>query len=143
MRYLSLGVLFSLATLLSLAVACSTTPSRIRRHQAEFETYSPEVKAKIRAGKVGAGFTREQVSIAMGGPDRTRTRKTSDGEQEVWVYGIGVPRSNMPVGFVIGGGIFGGPAVPDEQHIGDDELFRVIFQNGAVVRTESRQDVLP
>jgi hypothetical protein len=130
MRYLSCALLLVLA-----AAACSTPKSRIRRHQSEFDAYPPEVQQKIRAGAVAPGFTHEQVSIALGSPDRVRTRKLPDGEQEVWVYGIGAPRPNV--------GLVAAPGAYVEPGVGADELLRVIFENAAVVRIERPAETPP
>jgi hypothetical protein len=125
MRYRACAVLLVLA-----AAACSTPQSRIRRRQGAFDAYPPEVREKIRAGQVDVGFTREQVSIALGRPDRVRLDKPPAAEREIWVYGIGAPRPES--GLVSAPGAYVQPAV------GDDELLRVVFQKGAVVKIEKR-----
>jgi hypothetical protein len=130
MRYLSSALLILLAV-----AACSTLQSRIHGRQAEFDAYPPEVQKKIRAGSVDVGFTHEQVSLALRKSDRTRTRKLSSGEEEVWVYGIGAPRPNT--------GLVSAPGAYVEPGVGEDEMLRVIFQKGLVVRTEKPLETPP
>jgi len=67
----------ALLMLLSIS-ACSTPETRIKEHQAQFNTYHPDVQNMIRAGQVRKGFTRNQVYMALGNP-----YKRSD---EKWTY---------------------------------------------------------
>jgi hypothetical protein len=53
----------TLLPILFLAVAgCATGPAgRIAENQAAFAAWPPDVQAAVRAGKIGIGFTPEQV----------------------------------------------------------------------------------
>jgi hypothetical protein len=133
---------FVLPVLLAAALsACATTQSRIRKHQAEFDSYPPAVQQKIKDGKVEVGFTQQQAAMALGKPDRIYRRKTADSDQEVWAYGIGGGRTSVGFGFgmwsggpvSIGTGVdFGPEAMPSEN-------LRIVFQGGTVVSVESRE----
>ncbi|HRE80444.1 MAG TPA: hypothetical protein PLN52_05310, partial [Opitutaceae bacterium] len=62
------------AALLGLS-ACSSSPqSRIESDPRAYATAPKEVQAKIRAGQIDVGFTREQVRLAMGDPTGVSTR---------------------------------------------------------------------
>lgn len=132
------------AWMLALAAAlaaCATPESRIREHQAEFDSYPRAVQAKIRAGEVEVGFTRQQVAIALGRPDRTYQRRTATTAREVWAYGGGAGRSSVSVGFGTG---FMGPGYGGELGLGltDDaweDRLRVVFEGGVVVSVEERK----
>ena len=78
--------------------ACSTTDSRIRRHQALFDGYPPEVQHNIRNAGIGIGYSPEMVLMALGKPDRRTEVQTGDGTAEIWTYRKSVP------GFAIGMG---------------------------------------
>ncbi len=85
------------AAVIALA-ACSTTDSRIRRHQALFDGYPPEVQHHIRNRMIGIGYSPEMVLMALGKPDRRTEVQTGDGTAEIWTYRKSVP------GFAIGMG---------------------------------------
>ncbi len=85
------------ATAIALA-ACSTTDSRIRRHQALFDGYPPEVQHNLRNGVIGIGYSPEMVWMALGKPDRRTEVQSGDGTAEIWTYRKSVP------GFAIGMG---------------------------------------
>ncbi len=78
--------------------ACSTTDSRIRRHQALFDGYPPEVQHNLRNGVIGIGYSPAMVLMALGKPDRRTEVQTGDGTAEIWTYRKSVP------GFAIGMG---------------------------------------
>ncbi len=125
--------------------ACATPESRIRQHRAEFESYPPAVQKKIRAGEVDVGFTKEQVAIALGRPDRMYRRRTAQGTHDVWAY-MG-PGGRTAVGFGFGmssGGwdprLGGGMGVTLEDDRVEDRL-RVVFENGVVVAVEDRRNL--
>jgi len=128
-----------LATLLSAAAlaaaGCATAPSdRIAVHQAEFATWPPNVQALVSAGKVGVGFTAEQVAVAIGNPDFKTAAAGPQGVTEVWVYHRRAPR----LGIGIGGGSFngssavGGSVSASGIPLGHDMDGRVVFSNGLV-----------
>jgi len=132
-------------TLLALAVAvvaasgCSSFPTdRIAAHQADYNRWSPEVQAQIRAGQVGAGFSAEQVQIALGDPSE-KTQAGGPGLlSEVWVYHRHAPRFSFGVG---GGGFSGNAAVGGSASVnglklGRDVDGRVVFVNGRVTEVQ-------
>ena len=136
---------FAAAALFAAALAaCSGPASRIKKHQADFDSYPPEIQQKIRAGEVEVGFTDRQVAMALGRPDRIYARKTAASQQEVWAYGGpgGGPRVGVGMGIGMGGGpgyYGGGMALATEPEIDRGERVRVVFQDGVVVAVESRR----
>lgn len=128
--------LFAAAALLA---GCQTFPTdRISAHQAEYDSWPPEVQQHVRAGLVEAGYTPDQVFIALGDP----TAKTQAGPPgnvtEVWVYHKRAAR----FGFAVGGASFGshsavaGGAAVNGLKLGLDVDGRVIFYNGRVTSVE-------
>ena len=75
----------ALAALL-LAAACAGPRERVRRHQAQFDAYPAEVRAKILAGEAAVGFTEDMARLALGPPDLVYDRETADGRSVVWAY---------------------------------------------------------
>jgi hypothetical protein len=136
---------YLLAALILAALAgCAGPRERIKKHQAEFDAYSPEVQQKIRNGEVDVGFTDRQVALALGRPDRVYSRKTAAADQEVWAYGGGGPGPRVGIGLGMGAGAgpgfySGGLAVATEPDIDRGERVRIVFQNGVVVAVESRR----
>ena len=59
---------------------------RITSNQEAFNSYSPEVQTKVRAGQVDIGFNQEMVYLAWGKADRIYTRVTKEGVATVWAY---------------------------------------------------------
>ena len=123
--------------------ACAGPQSRIKKHQALFDSYPPPVQRKIQEGQADVGFTKEQAAMAMGRPERIYTRKTASAEQEVWAYGIESSGPQIGFGMGMGGPGFSAVGVGLESggaSEGDsDARVRVVFQNGLVVSVESRQ----
>ena len=122
--------------------ACASTGSRIKKHQAQFDSYPPEIQQKIRDGQVEPGFTFEQAEMALGAPDRTNTRTTANKSQEIWIYGRG---SGGPrVGFGVGGftgrhtAVGGGVGVGGGGGSGG-ERFRIVFEDGRVGSIDRRE----
>lgn len=81
--------------LLILVVACALSACmtaqqirdrRIASSQDIFNSFSPEIQQKIRAGQIELGFSEEMVRLAWGMPDRIYTRTTDKGEATVWTY---------------------------------------------------------
>jgi hypothetical protein len=137
------GRLLLTALVATVLAACAGPSSRIKKHQAEFDSYPADVQRKIRAGQVDVGFTDQQVALALGRPDRIYERKTAAVQQEVWAYG-GSYGSHVGVGF--GFGMGGGPGysaggvmIDPGPGIDHGERVRVVLQNGVVVAVESRQ----
>jgi hypothetical protein len=130
---------FAAAALFAAALAaCAGPQSRIKRHQAEFDSYPPAVQQKIRAGQVDVGFTDRQVALALGRPDRVYSRKTASAQQEVWVYGGGGSHAGIGMGFGMGMGP-GVIAVDSGPDIDSGERVRVVLQDGGVVSVEDRR----
>ncbi len=74
-------------TAVCLAAGCATTPEqRIAREPAVFAAFPPEVQEQVRRGHVDIGFTRDMVRLALGRPNRVASRRTADGETEIWAY---------------------------------------------------------
>lgn len=125
------------------AAACSSPASRIRRQKATFDAYPPAVQEAIRAGQVEVGFTPEQVTLALGKPDRKFVRKSAFGAQDVWGYGAGSsrPRMGMSLGMGSwgGGGSYSG-GVGMESEAGHDERARIVFKDDRVVSVERLQN---
>jgi hypothetical protein len=123
---------FYLLALLTLAGCQSFPPDRIAAHQAEFNTWPPDVQAKVRAGLVDVGYTQDQVFIALGEPS-TKTQAGYPGNlSEVWIYHRRAARFGFAVGgasFGRGGGVAGGASV-NGLKLGVDTDGEVIFLNG-------------
>ena len=117
---------------------CATTDSRIKDHQAGFDAAPPAVQAKIKAGQIDVGFTTEQVTMALGKPDRSYTRTTARGTSDIWAYADHKPRFSLGIGVVGGGGstmVGSGVAIGTGGDRYDDKL-RVVFEGGRVVAIE-------
>ncbi|HUJ42928.1 MAG TPA: hypothetical protein VLW52_04895 [Opitutaceae bacterium] len=120
-------------------VGCATTPAeRIAKNRAVFESWPPDVQAKVQAGEVALGFTPEQVQIALGAPDHSFTRVTERGTEEVWGYRDRKPRISVGVGVVGGGGNtrVGGATVVNSGGPYYDDVLRVVFEGGRVSAIE-------
>ena len=81
--------LFASVALLALIVTsgCVSTPARrIARNPQLFASFPPEVQVKVRKGDVELGFTRDMARMALGNPDRIRSRRTEAGQTEIWIY---------------------------------------------------------
>ena len=129
-----------LAALMVIVTGCSTTNSRIKDHQASFDATPPAVQDKIRAGQIDIGFTPEQVTMALGNPDRSYTRTTARGTSEVWAYADHKPAFSIGIGVAGGGGstmVGSGVAVSSGNDRFDDKL-RVVFEGDRVVAVETR-----
>lgn len=83
MKLIHLSALLLVAVL---AAGCNTPGSRIKKNQALFDSFPPEVQAKVKDGQVDIGYTRPMVDIALGKPDRVYTRRTSSGTVEVLAF---------------------------------------------------------
>lgn len=82
----SLLTLLALASGLLLWSSCSTPESRIARQPEIFNRLTPEQQQLIREGRVGLGFDKDMVRLALGDPDRVRERIDQNGRSEVWSY---------------------------------------------------------
>jgi len=133
-----------LLALVVLAVAgCAGVDSRVRQHP-DFANWPAAVQDKVIQGQVDIGFTREQVYVALGDPDRTFTRTTADGTSEVWTYRDRKPRFSFGVG--LGVGSFGrssatsvGLGLGTSTGYRDDEKMGIVFDRlGRVASIETR-----
>ncbi|MBC8040000.1 MAG: hypothetical protein H7Y06_05615 [Opitutaceae bacterium] len=69
-----------------LAGGCATPDARIKRSPEIFARLSPEQQNLVKGGKVGIGFDKDAVMLAVGLPDRKWTRTDAAGSSEVWSY---------------------------------------------------------
>lgn len=118
--------------------ATPTPADRIAAHQAEFASWPPQVQANVRAGIVAAGYTPEQVLVALGPPNMKSAAAGPGDVAEVWVYERRAPR--LSVGFGVGSfgrsSAVGGDVGVNGIKLGQDVGGRVIFRNGRVVDVE-------
>ncbi|HIJ89916.1 MAG: hypothetical protein OEV89_04045 [Desulfobulbaceae bacterium] len=80
-----------LILLLACALSACMTAQQIRDRRIAsnpeiFNSLSPEIQQKIRAGQIELGFSEEMVRLAWGIPDKIYTRTTDQGEATVWTY---------------------------------------------------------
>lgn len=119
--------------------ACSSSPqSRIESDPRSYATASKDVQAKIRAGQIDVGFTREQVRLALGDPTGVSTRTTGSGASEVWSYHDKGPRFGFGVGVGGGGGGVGVGVGTGERS--DEPRLRVVFENDRVASIEQKAE---
>ncbi len=126
---------------LVLLAGCATTPAeRISRNRSLFASWPPNVQAAVREGKIGVGFTPEQVQMALGNPDRTFVQTTAQGASEIWIYHSHRPRISVGIGVMGGGGStrVGGATQVSSGEPYPAELLRVIFRDGRVSAVEER-----
>jgi len=116
-----------------LLAGCQSFPTdRIAAHQAEYNSWPPEVQAKVRAGQVDVGYTQEQVFIALGQPTAKTQAGVPGNLTEVWIYHRRAARFGFAVGgasFGRGGGVAGGASV-NGLKLGVDTDGQVVFTNG-------------
>lgn len=120
---------------------CASVDSRIDQNRAAFDEWSPEVQAKIRAGKVDLGFTPKQVKVALGEPDRIYTRTTEEGSADVWAYEDKKPRLSLGLGVSSGGygsSTSGGVAYSGRDDRQEDAV-RVVLVQGKVTAVETKK----
>lgn len=124
--------------------ACSTISTRIEEKSAVFYSLDPNTRAKITHGDIDLGFTPDMVYIALGKPDVTRERISTNGRTEQWIYrsyytefdGFGYVDYHRWYGYYPYGRFYRvywepyyGPYYYD---VARDDI-RVTFQNGKVV----------
>lgn len=119
----------------ALLAGCQSFPTdRISAHQAEYDSWPPEVQQHVRAGLVEAGYTPDQVFIALGEPSVKTQAGPPGNVTEVWVYHKRAAR----FGFAVGGASFdrhsavGGGVAVNGLKLGLDVDGQVIFFNGRV-----------
>jgi outer membrane protein assembly factor BamE (lipoprotein component of BamABCDE complex) len=119
---------------------CATPATRIRQNPEQFATYTPEQQDLIKQGKVAIGFDMDAVRLALGAPDRVRTRETNDGVSQIWSYVTYETTDGLPLYrgwyhryYMWGDPIYpwyaGYPARREREH------FRVIFDRTGRVST--------
>ncbi len=82
-RYVGLAVCLIFGLLFA---GCATPAYRISKNQELFDSFSSEVQARVREGKVDIGYTRDMVLLALGRADREYTRRTQSGITDIWSY---------------------------------------------------------
>ena len=123
---------------LILLAGCATPDSRIADNRSVFDKLSTEIQQKIRTGQVDVGFTPEMVVMSLGAPASKFTRKTEQGDTEVWSYRDDRPKFSFGVGVGSGGGgssVGGGVGVSTGGY-DPDEKIRVEFRNGVVTAVD-------
>jgi hypothetical protein len=137
MRLRSFSALL-VAAALALA-ACSTIDSRIRRQQALFDSYPPNVQHHIRNGVIEVGYTPEMVVMALGEPDRKVEVRTDDGLADVWTYRKSVPGFSvgMGTGGYVGSGVGLGTGVSVGEPGRTEDQAVVEFWDGRVARFQA------
>ena len=134
---------FLAATFVLVIAGCSTPQSRIKDHPRLFTDLPPEVREKVREGRIEVGFPQPAVYIALGEPDRIATRVEERGVvKEVWSY-TGYERE--PAAYTSFGlhshgfhdhGFFGGPVWVDQRR--EYEKLRIVFGEDGNVRSIER-----
>lgn len=123
----------------SLLSGCASKPAdRVEKKAALVASWPSDIQNKVKAGQVEVGYTKDQVWVALGDPDRIYTRTSTEGNTEVWAYLSHAPKFSFGVGVgsAGGGSAMGGSVMvsPGQDH--DDELKRVIFRNDLVQALE-------
>ncbi len=121
-----------LAALMLLFAGCAGVDSRIAKNRSAYESWPLAVREKVAAGQIALGFTREQVEVALGEPDRVFTRTDANGESQVWSYRDRMPRIGFGIGVGFGswgrrGGSVGGVRLGAGTGMRDDEKLGVVF----------------
>lgn len=84
-----LAPLLSFLLLFALASCITSQQLRDRRIAANpetFNSFSPEIREKVRVGQIEMGFTEEMVRLAWGNPHQIYARTTEKGNAVVWTY---------------------------------------------------------
>jgi hypothetical protein len=82
---------------LVLAAGCSTPETRIQKNPDTFARLTPAQQDLIKKGQVGLGFDETMVRLALGEPDRIRTRVSAEGTTVVWIYADWDNDDGMPL----------------------------------------------
>ena len=90
-------LLIAAAIGLMLAAGCSTPASRIQKNPDAFNRLTATQQDMIKKGQVGLGFDATMVHLALGDPDRIRTRVTPAGATEAWIYYDWYAADDMPL----------------------------------------------
>ena len=65
---------------------CATPETRIRKNPELFASFTGDVQAKVRRGRIDLGFSRDMARMALGPPHRVHTRISKEERTEVWAY---------------------------------------------------------
>jgi outer membrane protein assembly factor BamE (lipoprotein component of BamABCDE complex) len=122
--------------------ACTTTEHRISKNPDLFNRLTPEQQTMIKEGKVGLGFDKDMVYLAVGEPDRKITRTEASGSTEIWSYttwespdGVLLYRGGYHSRFRWGYDPF--PYYLSAPSRRSREYFRVVFKDDKVVTVEA------
>ena len=128
--------------LCALLAGCSTIGSRVRANQELFDSYSPEIQQRIRAGELAVGFTPEMVEMAWGAPYRKDQVTGEDMSAEVWTWSRSIPGVGigMGTGGYYGGGIGVGTGILVGEGSRREDRAQVEFRNGKVTTFRNRID---
>jgi len=130
--------LLALSLTLGLAAlaGCASYPTdRIPAHQADFDSWPPDVQARLRIGRIAQGDTQEQVFIALGEPNaKSVTTYPNNAVVEVWHYRHIAARLSVGVGgsSYNGSTAVAGSASASGIPLGQDMFGEVVFTNGRV-----------
>lgn len=84
-----------LGALLLAAAGCSSPASRIKKNPEKFAALPAATQERVKQGVVAPGDTADAAFLAMGEPNRKYTRRTAQGETEVWSYtGVNIRTEN-------------------------------------------------
>jgi hypothetical protein len=130
-------VAFCTAVILTLA-GCNTTGSRIREHQALFDSYPEHVQQNLGNGIIELGYTPEMVFIAFGEPDRKREVVTGEAAAQVWTWWKSTPGIALGLGSwnYLGGHVGLGSSLSVGDRARREEKAVVEFRYGRVHRFE-------
>jgi hypothetical protein len=140
--------LLLLACFALLSSGCSTVATRIQSKQQAFDSATPEQQKLIREGRIGLGFTPDQVLIALGEPDRISVRSDRLGTSEIWSYYTSSPDINTfeylpgpPYGYYPRGRFYNGYSYGSPfsslRSSSRDLYVRVTFRDGKVISFET------
>lgn len=82
---MKIGMILGLCGALVLA-GCASPERRISQRPELFDSYPAETQELIKQGKVGIGFDKDMVWMAVGEPDRVWVRTDASGESEIWAF---------------------------------------------------------
>ena len=124
---------------LVLAAGCSTPANRIQKNPDAFNRLPMAQQDMIRKGQVGLGFDETMVRLAVGEPDRIRTRVSAEGATVVWIYADWDNNDGMPLYRGWYHRYWGDPFYPYYMYYParhSREQTRVTLQDGKVIEIE-------
>jgi hypothetical protein len=125
------------ALLATLLLSCASSPdSRIEENQELFDSYPPEVQARLSEGKVAVGDNEDRVYMALGDPNETTVQVTEQGETLMWGYTKSRPGFSIGIGGGGGGYRTGGAGGGVSMGSGPRKDYTAIidFREGIVTR---------